>query len=114
MAGEHVVMHLAAHQYVGQGMAHLLADAEQADGLAFGGFVPAHDSDRPPTLPFPASGRGDRTHKVRARSSTSKTSRWSPGLMSLVSASNTPHSRPARTSATSSLNRRSEEMVVLE
>ena len=35
----------------------------------------------------------------------------SPGLMSLVSASTTPHSRPARTSSTSSLKRRSEAIV---
>ena len=36
----------------------------------------------------------------------------SPALMSLVSASTVPHSRPARTSTTSSLKRRSEAMVV--
>ena len=60
----------------------------------------------------PAS--GDDGYSVRARSSTSNTSRLSPGLMSLVSASSTPHSRPGATSATSSLKRRSELIVVFE
>src|SRR5436190_439114 len=53
-------------------------------------------------------------YSVRARSSVSNTSRLSPGLTSLVSARSTPHSMPARTSATSSLKRRSEEMVVFD
>ena len=72
-------MHVAALQQFAQHVAHLLADAEQADRAAFGGFLVRAriwlDS-------------------VRARSSTSNTSRLSPGLMSLVSASSTPHSRP--------------------
>src|SRR6185312_14945914 len=61
-------------------------------------------------LPFPQT----EPQSVRARSSTSNTSRLSPALMSLVSASITPHSSPARTSATSSLKRLSELIVVLE
>jgi hypothetical protein len=31
-------VHVAAHQDVGQGVAHLFADAKQADAAAFGGF----------------------------------------------------------------------------
>ena len=54
-----------------------------------------------------------KTYRVLSRISTSKVSRMSPDLMSLVSCSTTPHSRPARTSATSSLKRRSEAIVVL-
>ena len=42
MAGERFVMDVAAHQHFGQRMAHLLADAEQADRAAFGGFDLAH------------------------------------------------------------------------
>src|SRR6185369_3306342 len=69
-----------------------------------------HDDDRlelEDVHPAPAQ-------SVLARSSTSNTSSASPGLMSLVSASSTPHSRPEVTSATSSLNRRSELIVVFE
>ena len=41
-------MDVAAHQYAGKRMAHLLADAEQADGAAFGGFdLACHHFDRP-------------------------------------------------------------------
>ncbi len=38
MALQRVVMHVAARQDVAQDMAHLLADAEQADRAAFGGL----------------------------------------------------------------------------
>src|SRR5687768_18599052 len=42
MAGERLVMNVAAHQHFTQGMADLLADAKQADRAAFGGFDLAH------------------------------------------------------------------------
>src|SRR5688572_20564548 len=42
VAGERLVMDVAAHQYLGQGMTDLLADAQQADRAAFGGFIVAH------------------------------------------------------------------------
>ena len=83
-----------------------------AGGVGGGPVVPPPYGTGPPLAP-PASGRGT-DHSTRSRSSTSNTSRLSPGLMSLVSASTTPHSRPVRTSSTSSLNRRSEAMVVAE
>src|SRR5436190_5372182 len=38
VARQRLVMDVAAHQDVGQSMAHLLADAEQPDRTAFGGF----------------------------------------------------------------------------
>ena len=38
VAGERLVMDVAALQDFAQHMAHLLADAEQADRAAFGGF----------------------------------------------------------------------------
>ena len=59
-------------------------------------------------LPSPRRGEGE-DYSVRSRSSTSNVSRKSPGLMSTkFDVKVTPHSRPARTSATSSLKRRSE------
>ena len=39
---QHVVMHVAALEQFAQHVAHLLADAEQADRAAFGGFGAAH------------------------------------------------------------------------
>ena len=39
---QRVVMHVAALEQFAQHMAHLLADAEQADRTAFGGFDAAH------------------------------------------------------------------------
>ena len=86
-------------------MAHLLADAEQADRAAFGSFPCALQPSSSAgkcriRLSLHASPRiaCNRRYSVRARSSTSNTSRLSPGLMSLVSASSTPHSMPALTS----------------
>jgi hypothetical protein len=38
MAREDVVMDVAAHQYLGQSVADLLADSKQAHRAAFGGF----------------------------------------------------------------------------
>src|SRR5687768_4191742 len=96
MACQRLVVDVAAHQDRRQRVADLLADSQQPDRAAFGGFDLAH-----------------RNQSVRARSSVSNTSRWSPGLMSLVSARSTPHSMPALTSFTSSLKRRSEVIVVL-
>src|SRR4051812_7508733 len=121
-------MHVAALKQFAQHMAHLLADAEQPDRAAFGGFSAAHlpHPDRhdeqqsnarqaktkpgatkranapllqtviyfvPPDAFFVGLRNVRSGHSVRARSSTSKTSSMSPALMSLVSASITPHSR---------------------
>src|SRR6476659_7620676 len=47
---QHLVMDVAALQNLAQYMAHLLADAEQADGTAFGSFDAAHDLQRPRAL----------------------------------------------------------------
>jgi hypothetical protein len=37
-------MHLAALKQLAQHVAHLLADAQQSDGAAFGGFGAAHQA----------------------------------------------------------------------
>jgi hypothetical protein len=66
-----------------------------------------------PLPPSPPKGRGGSNYSVRSRSSTSKVSSMSPFLMSVVASSVTPHSRPARTSATSSLKRRRLEIEPL-
>ncbi len=42
MAGQRIVMDVAAHQDIAQRMAHLLGDAEQADRAAFLGLGVAH------------------------------------------------------------------------
>src|SRR3569623_1681915 len=155
VAGQRVVMHVAALEDLAQDMAHLFAAAQRADGFGFGGVVltihktidPASRAKgvsrkssagklpaKPPSMPA-TSQRGQglirrrglsgedpgeggpfgRLHRlfgiysVRSRSSTSKVSRKSPGLMSTkFCVKVTPHSRPARTSATSSLKRRSD------
>src|SRR3546814_4141250 len=62
-------------------MPHPLAHLEHADRVLFRGELLAWHS-----VP----------HSTRSRSSTSNTSRLSPGLMSLVSLSTTPHSSPVR------------------
>ena len=44
---QRVVVHVAAGEQFAQHVAHLLADAEQADGAAFGSFVAAHFNSLP-------------------------------------------------------------------
>ena len=102
---QNLVMDVAALEQFAQDVAHLLADAEQADRAAFGGFAwriyssplrrrPSSKAPRSRASPSATSIRSQERLQRPARSSTSNTSRKSPGLMSLVSASVTPHSRP--------------------
>ena len=58
VAGERLVMDIAAHQDRRQRMAHLLADAEQADRAALGGFDLAHRPTASARAPRPRTLRG--------------------------------------------------------
>src|SRR5690606_4219090 len=110
MRAQRFVMHLPPREDFAEHMAHPLPHRQLTDGAVFlSRGLACHRS-----LSTDGSSRGRADHSVRSCSVTSNTSRWSPALMSLVSASTTPHSRPARTSSTSSLKRRSEAMVVAE
>ena len=74
VAGERLVMDVAAHQDVGQGMAHLLADAKQADRAAFGGFDFAHHA------PLPSARAGAGVNPRRRSGRFAQVDRLSPSL----------------------------------
>src|SRR5690606_34129407 len=86
------VLDFGAHQ-LGELVVHLFGDPHAAAHAARS--MSRHDARRPP-------------HSVRATSLISNTSSWSPSLMSLKFFSDRPHSKPSRTSRTSSLKRLSE------
>ena len=64
-------MDVAAHQDAGEGMAHLLADPEQADGAAFGEFGAVGHANLP--LPLMGRDRGGVEFAKKAQSDTSAT-----------------------------------------